>query len=49
MILIANGDTMCWNHSKKAREIIKERIEEDGYFNHYEYERPIGSPYPWDE
>ena len=49
LILIANGDTMCWKHSKKARKIIKEQIEEDGYFNHYQYERPIGSPYPWDE
>ena len=32
-------------YSEKIREIIKERIKEDGYFNHYEYERPIGSPY----
>ena len=45
LILIVDEDTICWNHSTEAREIIKERIKEDGYFNHYEYERPIGSPY----
>ena len=45
LILIAKCDTICWNHSEKAREIIKKEVEEKGYFNHYQYERPKGSPY----
>ena len=45
LILIVNNDTICWNHSKKAKQIIKKEIKEKGYFNHYQYERPSGSPY----
>ena len=45
LILIVNKDTICWNHSEKAREIIKKEVKERGCFNHYQYERPEGSPY----
>tara|TARA_R100000152_G_C6748001_1_gene171578 strand:+ start:787 stop:1149 length:363 start_codon:yes stop_codon:yes gene_type:complete len=45
LILIANGDTICWNHSKKAKTLIKKQIKEKGSFNHYQYDRPDGSPY----
>ena len=45
LILIVNKDTICWNHSKEAREIIKKEMKEKGCFNHYQYKRPSGSPY----
>ena len=45
LILIAKGDTICWNHSKKAKKLVCEQIKEKGSFNHYQYERPYGSPY----
>ena len=45
LIIIANNDTICWNHSKKAKKLAYEQIKEKGSFNHYQYERPNGSPY----
>ena len=45
LIVIANGDTICWNHSKKAEILIEKQIKEKGSFNHYQYDRPDGSPY----
>ena len=45
LILIAKGDTICWNHSKKAKKLAYEQIKEKGSFSHYQYERPYGSPY----
>ena len=45
LIIITNNDTICWNHDKKAKKLAYEQIKEKGSFNHYQYDRPDGSPY----
>ena len=45
LILIADNDTICWNHSEKAEINRLKQLREKGSFNHYQYDRPVGSPY----
>ena len=46
LIIINNGDTLCWNHDDRAEVLRQEQLEEDNSFSHYQYERPDGTPYP---
>ena len=46
LILIAKGDTICWNHSKKTKREIKKQLRKNkNWFSHYQFERPEGSPF----
>ena len=46
LILIANNDTICWNHSKKTRRKIKKQLKKNNnWFDQYLLERPEGSPF----
>ena len=46
LILIANNDTICWNHSKKTRRKIKKQLKKNNnWFDQNLLESPEGSPF----
>ena len=50
LIIISDKDTICWNHSKKTKRIIKRQLRKNSnWFSHYQFDRPEGSPFQQDE
>ena len=45
LLVINENDTICWNHDRRVKKIIKKQLNNNGKINHYQFKRPIGSPY----